>query len=217
MLYTCDEWEDKTLIRKKSPIGLKDPMRTERKKILFQYTLVLIGACLVGILIPFLFKLNYLELIDERLDQHFNGMFFECYSWFQVIEMIVRYSFIHVGCLLLIYLFSFSMINYPISSLVLGFEGLRSSFSLCVLFLFGDTGILISLLFLVSKILWLCLLLAASYRMAVYSLDLKRVSQLGRPMFSWKTVACLTRCVICFIGSIMIIHFIYCGLIYFIT
>lgn len=210
----CDGGRDKTLILKNRFSKNADPQRTERFKILFQYLLVLIGSVIAGALFTFFFTENLLTQLGSNIQTHFQTIFENCNSIPQAIRLVVRYAFPELICVLLSFLFTFSMLNYLISDLILVYEGFTSGCSVFLLFRLNTGMLWEEILFGITRFGILVCFSVALYRMALYSSQLKRFTETGRPMIHPRTVLRLILCTAIFGTLILLFDLLYCLLIY---
>ena len=176
----------------------KSQIRLEKQKIVFQFTLVLVAAFVAGVLFVRLISENALSAISERISKHFLSE--------ATASFFIKNCAVDVVCVFVLYLFSFSFINYVISDIILAFVGFRFGiFSrLCVL---SDTG---NAIFIFFKLLLLLLIFVYSCKIAMDSLKLKKILPNGRVSVESQTFTQITVLTVIAVVLVFIINGLYC-------
>ena len=174
-------------LTKKRTVLSCGPQRTERIKILFQYGVMLLGGFFIGTVLPsFLSQATQMNLADT-IAQHFALPFSHCQGWLNRISLVSYDSAMDWTLVGISFLFSFSVLNYLISDILLTYMGFR--FGICISMLCRLVGSerngfvfrpshLLSFLFF--KLLILICLFLYSYRLTAYSYEIKQTFKNGR-------------------------------------
>ena len=107
--------------------------RIEKTKIVFQYSLVLLGSFLCGCFLTQLISLTALQQIEEALIYHFELPFVECEGVFDVLRIISEISIGDIICVFILFFSVFTFFNYLISDVILFYVGFNFGFSVCLI------------------------------------------------------------------------------------
>lgn len=191
-------------------------LEVEKTKIIFQFVLMLTASVLCGIFFTRLLSYEFLNSTLINVSRHFNAPFRGCGSFDEILSKYLEFCGCDIVCLTLLLLFSFSFINYIISDLVLIFSGFKFGMSIAVIwyFSFARIGFGNSFTFLILRSIALVVILIYSYRMALYSLDIRKFSDNGRVVLNKKHLLSILLFTVNILGLIFIINGLYCLLIY---
>lgn len=194
----------------------RDTEYTERCKIVFQFVLMLIASVLCGIFFTRLLSDEYLNSVLFDISKHFNAPFRELGEPREILMRYLSYCLSDLCCIVLVYLFSFSFINYAVTDMVIVFCGFKFGLSAALIWkiTFVRIGFANCILFFALRGVLLVILLIYSYRMAIYSLHIRRFSSNGRAMIGARDFLNILLLSISVLGSILIINGLYCLLIY---
>ena len=161
----------------------------EKTKIVFQYSLVLLGSFLCGCFLTQLISVTALQQIEEALVYHFELPFVECEGLFEALRMIAGITLGDIICISLVFFSVFTFFNYLISDAVLFYAGFNFGFSVClILKLFSDSEMLIIhapsgveiFTYVVTRSLYIALLLYFSIKLSFGSFKIKTLKPNGR-------------------------------------
>ncbi len=196
--------------------------KIERKKIAFQFILTSVCSALLGLLL--VRALSESVYFDNILlvSTHFEKIFIDCKGFYDYFFCILSYALSDIICVLIVFAVSFAVFNYVVSDFVLIYSGVR--FGLIISFLYSfvsnagytyNIGWVRYLVFIFFKAAVFILLLDYSYRAAVYSVNLKKISAAGRPNLKFKVLLPFLVNTFARIGGVIILNGLYCALIYF--
>lgn len=176
----------------------KSQIRLEKQKIVFQFTVVLIASFVAGTLFIRLISDEALRTISERISNHFLSEASKSFFF--------KNCTVDILCVFILYLFSFSFINYVVSDIIIAFTSFNFGiFSrLCILF---NNQFSILIFF---KLVLLLLIYIYSCKIAMDSLKLKKFLPNGRISIDNKTFTKITVLTVSVIAVILIINGLYC-------
>ena len=200
------------------------PERAERIKILFQYGFMLLGGFFIGALLPSFFSQDTQMKLADTVAQHFSLPFANCQGWLHRLSLVSYASAMDWILIGISFLFSFSVLNYLISDIVLSYIGFR--FGLCISILCRLIGAECNsfvfhrshlLSFGVFKLLIVVCLFLYSYRLTSYSYEIKQTFRNGRASIRLEhLIPLLGLTLICGI-LIFLIHVLYGWIIFHIS
>ena len=190
-----------------------DEIKTEKAKILLQFVIMLIASLMLGIFVS--------KLLSEETRQGAFSMMLEHFSsradqgrLSDMLSSFLRYSAFDVISFIIIFVFSFSFINYIVSDIILVLYGAKLGLSSSLIISASGLKAFDTVLFFIFKPIVVILIALYCYKMALLALDIRRFSSKGRYLSnSKKTLAMLTVSLV-FIGSILLINGLYCLFIY---
>lgn len=179
----------------------KKQINLEKQKIIFQFSLVTLASLIAGILfIKTLSGEGVASLLDGII-KHF--------STDASLGIFIRQCLPDIICILLLYLFSFSIINYVATDLILSFLGFK--FGICAHLTFlAPISLATASISVFLRILLLGVILVYSCRIAIYSLHLKKFLPNGRVAINRKPFISMTLSCMSTIGVTLIIYGLYC-------
>ncbi len=189
----------------------------EKTKILFQFILMLVASVIGGICFSGLLGEQAIFDLTQCLSAHFNTKVTDADISFLLVK-VIRTSLIDLCGISVIFVFSFSFINYMITDLLLVFFGFKFGLNASVIAVSGPVsmGIGNSLSYWLIKCGVLVIILICACKMAVRSLDMKRhSSDNGRLFFYKSTTFMLFIDTLVAIGAVLICNTLYCIFIYF--
>ena len=196
--------------------------KIERFKILFQYALMVLCSCVVGVLFHSFLGSDYLLGIYSAIEDHFNSLALYCDTLTKAAVAIVKYSSAEIISVLLIFISSFAVFNYVACDVILIYNAFRFAFSATLLLSavhspWADIGIssLEAVSFAISRLAIILVLLIYSYYSAVYSCALRVQKENGRSSFKYRHIASYFLVTLSYVGSLLIINAFYLLFIYF--
>lgn len=196
--------------------------KIELFKILFQFILMTLCACVIGIIVSQMLDVSFYESAQRSVSLHFEALFLGMNGFREVLTALIKYCLWELVCIAVVFCISFSVINYAVTDMVLVFSGFRTGFSISFLahylqegrFVYSPGGLRFAV-FLSVKIVLMILLFLYAYKAAAYSASL-RFSSGGR--LCLKPMQIFPFCVftLAYVGSVMIVSGAYCLVIYFI-
>ena len=163
------------------------PERIERIKILFQYSFMLFGSGLLGMLLPSCFSQGTKYVIWDTIFEHFSFPFSASSGWWSKLSLVASSCAMDWILMGISFLFAFSILNYLISDIVLTLIGLRFGIGISMLWwLIGveRNGFFVRwshfVTFLCCKLLVILCLFLYSYLLTFYSYKIKSSFVKGR-------------------------------------
>ncbi|MBQ8818744.1 MAG: hypothetical protein IJZ83_09210 [Clostridia bacterium] len=183
--------------------------KMEKYKIIFQFALMSLASVIAGICLAHLLNESALEKTLQKIILHFKDSRGSSFS-----ESALKYAYIclpDIFSIALIFIFSFSFINYVISDFVLVFVGIKFGINASLIKLMGfeEIGIINSLSYWLIRFVLLIALTAYSCGMAFYSMEIKKFTQAGRIILNKKTTLLSILLTLTFIGLIFMLNGIY--------
>lgn len=195
------------------PVFDKKSIEVEKTKIVFQFTLMTVASAIAGMCFPRLLTSNAIGNITGNTVKYFNTHLIGS----EVINEFLRLSLVDVTCILILFIFSFSFINYVVSDLTLIFISFRFGINAAVIKLasFELVGVGASLCFWLLKGIALPAFLIFCCRMATHSLQLRRFSSSnGRMIINKKATGAMLTITLTMLGTVLIINGLYCLFLY---
>ena len=203
-----------TFFDKKS---ISDSKSTERLKIVFQYLSTVLVAFVIGALISGACSdIFYLNSKNE-ISAHFNGIFSGINDFKSVFIALARYSQPCIISVLIIFLTSFSPINYLISDIIIFIFGIRCGASVAVLLnlvLTSEFALLHFAVFATFKLFILASLISYSYKAALISLSGALIVKNGRRLIKPNKLIWFIAFTAAYAGAFILINGAYCFIIY---
>lgn len=109
------------------------PFRIEKIKIFIQYLLMTVSACVGGGAMTFFLKDQTFVSSFYRIFCHMDAPFAQCQTVPECIFLVLQYSASDFAVATSLLIFSFSVLNYLISELLLIYEGVKFGFSTVLL------------------------------------------------------------------------------------
>ena len=205
----------------KLPYSQNNDRRTERAKIAFQFVLMSVCSLIMGHLIARSFSDAFYVDRSLNVSTHFEAIFLHCSNFGDYFTCILSYALSDLLCVLLIFCVSFATFNYIISDLVLVYSGMRTGLVISFLMFFlSDTNTSYNvapikfIVFVVFELLCLIIVWDYSYRAAIHSYELKKVTVSGRSAANTSVVVAFLINTAMYLGTILLISGSYCWLIY---
>ena len=133
----------------------------------------------------------------------------------------MRYSAAELICIAVTFVFTFSVLNYVTSDLILVYRGFTGGFSACLLYrilMMENTeyqpGWLRFFIFVGVKGCILIGFFLYSWCAALYSYEMKRLNATGRAIWNTRVMGALVLGTIAFCGLILFLNGFYCFLIF---
>ncbi len=102
-------------------------------KILIQFTILFVTSLFIGVFLPRFLDENFLISQSRNISFHFEiPIYYGMDKKFECLNAILKYSFIDILCIFVIFIFSFSSSHFIISGIVLIYLGLRNG---CIAYL----------------------------------------------------------------------------------
>lgn len=197
--------------------------KLERCKIIFQYSLVIVVAILCGYLFIGLVSEDVLMSVVEKVSYHFEIPFIECSEVYEIFEIIWKFVFSDIACVIVLFISSFTIVNYLISDFVLLYIGFNfgASLSILVRLFEGEIsnvrytpGAFNSLLFIFTRLVYIILIFWFCLRIAGFSYNLKSFNISGRVSVSIPILLVLVITTLVLLFTIVLLKGLYCLLIY---
>ncbi|MBE6576673.1 MAG: hypothetical protein E7653_00870 [Ruminococcaceae bacterium] len=188
-----------------------DEIKLEKIKILFQFAIMLIASIVLGVCLARVISIDLRSTATANILRHFSpqgtkgvGDFLEY----------LRYSAFDVIVVVLLVIFSFSFINYIISDIVIVMYGAKLGIASSLLLAIPEVRAFDRFVFFTFKPLLLILIVLFSYKMALFSLEIRRFSNNGRLVADRRKTLSMLLASLAFIGLILIINGLYCLCLY---
>ncbi len=191
---------------------LKGSKETEKLKILFQFSIMLIASVIGGICFTALLS----DTATQRLSQKALLSISEDIGTTLLIGKIWSISAIELICIAVLFVFSFSLVNYTVSDIALVFLGFKWGMSAAVVKLTGfeSFGMGNSLSFWILRGAILFVIFFFACKMAFFSLDIRTSSLNGRGQINSKKLVSLILFALSVAIAIWLLNGIYCFVIY---
>lgn len=190
----------------------KHSIRTEKEKIIFQFTLMLIASIVCGMLFSKLLSDSALQSSADKIVRHFcnqdiDGNMLSAFKKYYILFCIPS-----IICVAVVFIFSFSFVNYVVTDTVLVFLGFRYGFNsaLIAVSALSKIGIFHSLVYWILHAVIIAVALIYSCRMAFYSLTLRSFSANGRLIVERKALLSSLIFTLTVVGLILIVGGVYC-------
>ncbi len=189
----------------------------EKAKIIFQFSLMLVASVIGGICFSRFVGENAINGMAARLYGHF----FQALPAENLLSnffiRLLRTVLCDILCISIIFVFSFSFINYIVTDAVLIFTGFKFGMNAAVIKLAtSDTlGVGNMLTYLLIRGVLLPIFLVFTCRMAIYSLKLRRFSgDNGRIALNTKSLFLMLRETLTMLLAVMVFNIFYCVFVY---
>ncbi len=183
-----------TSLHNRNQIGL------EKQKIVFQFSLVGVSSAIAGMLFIKILSMDCTAGILESMRRYFTESPSSASFGKQCLPDIL--------CIAVLYIFSFSFINYIVTDFILMFSGFN--FGICARLCFMSNSGYISWISVLTKTLILIVVLSYACKIAIQSLGLKKILSNGRVTIDSKVFASMSLSAISTVGATLIIHGLYC-------
>lgn len=190
----------------------KCSVKIEKEKIVFQFILMLIASAVCGICFSKLLNGTALQNVADRIIRHFCTPYAGGSTLSVFRRSYILFCIPNIICVVAVFVFSFSFINYVITDIVLAFLGFRYGFNsaLIAVSALSEIGVFNSLAYWVLYAVILAAVLFYSCRMAFYSLTLRSFSANGRLIVEKKALLSSLLFALTVIGLILIVGGVYC-------
>ncbi len=195
--------------------------RLEKQKIVFQFTLTLLSALLIGAILTKAYPSEFLSFAEARISSHFEKLFLNVSAFDDILSLILRYSLDDIVAILIVFAVSFFMFNYTATDIVLVFCGIKYGFTAALLskFISGQElsyilGFPRYLVFVTLKFAILALIFCYSCKAASCSISMRQKNAIGRFTLSTEKLFYLIAITLVYIGSAITVNGVYCWLIY---
>ena len=191
---------------------LKNSTETEKAKIVFQFAVMLIVSVIGGICFSNMLTPTAIQRFTAKLYISFNASSPEVSFW----DIFSKIALVDIACILVLFVFSFSFINYVISDIVILFLGFRFGVNSAVIKLAGfeQLGIGNSLVFWIFKGVLLLAVVLYACLAAFKSLEFRKIGANRRTTINNKSLFRIILYTLSTIVVTLIIDGIYCLLIY---
>ncbi len=190
----------------------KNSTEAEKAKIVFQFAVMLILSVVGGICFSNMLTPTAIQRFTAKLYISFNASS----SDVSFLDIFSKIALVDVACVLLLFVFSFSFINYVVSDITILFCGFRFGVNSAVIKLAGfeQLGIGNSLVFWILKGLLLLFVLLYACLAAFKSLELRKAGVSRRTTINNKSLFRIVLYTISAIIITLLIDGLYCLLIY---
>lgn len=200
---------------------VSNDFQIERMKILIQFLIMLLASLLAGGIFTEFLGAEALLTLSQRVSTHFVAPFAGCMGLGDAVGAVVRYSAAELICVVVTFVFSFSVLNYLTSDLILVYRGFTFGFSACLLYrmlmmehMGYQPGWLRFFIFVGAKGCILLGFFLYSWRAALHSYELKRLNDAGRAIWNTRVMGALILGTLAFCGLILFFNGFYCLLIF---
>lgn len=192
----------------------------ERRKIVFQYALMLLASWIAGWILPRFLSNTLWQQAQASVSTHFMPSLASGKALFQTAYSFFIPTFL---CIIVVALFSFSVLNCLVTDGVLIYLGMRTGCTVSILYslfrgipsLSYRPSLLGIFIFVLFKLLLLLIFASYAIRMAKYAYRLRIYSKVGRTLFHPNTVgALICHFTICTV-VLFLLHLLYIYSIYF--
>ena len=181
----------------------------ERKKIFFQFALMLIAALIGGICFIKAFEASISHDVRSKIISGFSGASSNDFELMRFVRGIITSCLPYFASVFLIFVFSFSYVSYVISDILLALNGfftgaLITLVALCL----SPIYFLPAAIFIICTITSLLVLLYFAHTCALLSLGIRLRASNGRMIFSHKKLLYATIKTIATLGTFIILTLI---------
>lgn len=189
----------------------KSKKQAEACKILFQFVLMLIASFFGGIFFVREFGINFSYKIWDKALLHFSHSHASGATPTHIINDVLSSSLIYVISLLLIFIFSFSFINYLVTDILLATNGFCAGLCITLVYIcrkqIGIPSFLAFTLFVFASLITVFFF---ALRMAIYSLELKLDTANGRMRLEPRLIARIALTLLSTLGTLVLLGFLHC-------
>lgn len=186
-------------------------IETEKYKIIFQFSLMLVASVIGGIFFSKLLSCDVTDKVVTEIAEHFNMTFNGKDVISDIIKQYIKFCIPDIICIALILVFSFSFINYIVLDCIivyLGFKyGLNSAIVKSAAFSYIGFGNSLAYWFLRAAVL--VLIVFFSCKMSFYSLSNRSFTSNGRFVMSKKILIAEAIDTLTTFGLLFLINGIY--------
>ena len=184
----------------------------EKRKIVFQFVLMMLSSVFAGIFLTKFLSSEYLFEISKKISFHFGANIDNENLIYDIINIYFRLCAVDIICIIIVFLSSFSVLNYLINDGILIFLGMRYGINSALL---AASGVLAesvgnSLSFWILRGIALIAIAVYCCRMAFYSLSFRSFSRNGKLIIKRKDLLSSTVFTLTMTGLILLINGLYC-------
>ena len=196
--------------------GVSRDAEIEKAKIIFQFVLMIVASFIGGILFARLLSDTAIDKLSQNVISHFSLQLRERFYIGELIEAFFKVCRVDVACVIILFVFSFSFVNYIVTDIVLIFCGFRVGINVALMYSISlsNIGYANSIIFFIFKAILIATLLFYACKMAISSLHLRRFSENGRMIADRRLLASVVLFAATVLGLTLIIDGLYCLLIY---
>ena len=198
-------------------IGYQNGQQLERIKVIFQYCLMTTCAVFIGIYLATLLSDAFLLQHGSAALKHFSTAFADCDGIWDFTYNLLRYTLWDILCVCVLFFGSFAIFNYVVSDLILLANGFRAAFALTMLIRILASGfpkppvrILHVFMFFLTHVSMPFLLLFYACLAASYARRFRTFNGVGRASIHADVLFPFILRTLSMIGSMILIHGIYC-------
>ena len=97
----------------------------EKRKIVFQFVLMMLSSVFAGIFLTKFLSSENLTKLSEKISYHFGANIADGNLIYDIVNVYLRLCVVDIICIVIVFLSSFSVLNYLINDGILIFLGLR--------------------------------------------------------------------------------------------
>lgn len=189
-------------------------INVEKKKIFIQYNFVLTMSVLLGIMAAFLTKDGALLSAGERIRTHFAVDIPDANTVYNTARAVLRYSVPDIICIVGAFCFTFSIVSYLASDIILIYEGFTVGFAAAEIYryisIFDNLSISKFIWFVGFKSAFLIFILSFIYGLAVHALDMKEFNSVYRVKLNFGKLVFLLMYSAVGLGTAILLNTVYC-------
>ncbi len=193
--------------------SVNEGIRLEKIKILFQFLIMLVASVVLGVCLSRLFSDELRARAFSDIIRHFSAQAANS-SASSLFFKYLSFSLFDIISILSLVIFSFSFINYVVSDIIIVIYGTRLGIGASLALALQDIQVFEKIIFFSFRSLIIILIIIFCYKMALYSLELRRFSSNGRFAADKRKTISIIAFALAFLGLILIINGLYCICLY---
>jgi len=184
----------------------------EKAKIVFQFAVMLITSVLGGMCFSNLMSPSAIQRFTAKLYISFNASSVDV----SFLDIFIKVALVDVICVALLFVFSFSFINYVVSDIVIIFLGFRFGMTAAIIKLSGisQIGLANSLFYWILKGSILFGILLYACVAAFKALELRRFGANSRPKINSRSLLHIVVSTVVAMAFILAVNGLYCLFVY---
>ena len=184
----------------------------EKAKIVFQFAVMMVASVIGGMCFSNLLSASAIQRFTAKLYISLNATSADV----SFLDIFIKVALVDIICVAILFVFSFSFINYIVSDIVIVFLGFRFGMNAAIVRLsgFSQIGLLNSLLFWIFKGIILFGMVFYACVAAFKALEIRRFSTSRRPRINNKALLKIVLSTIASAAFTLAFNGLYCLLVY---
>lgn len=191
------------------------PALNERRKIVLQFSIMLVASLIAGICFVITFGISFSDSIWNNVITHFTRTNASEYGIFSLTVLALRLCMPYLLSALFMMLFCFSFINYALYDILIAANGFCIGACLMIVYVLRHcVGIFTFIGYCIISLASLLLLLFLALRASELSLKMKISSSNGRLIFRARPLMQMLLTLCTTLGAFMLLGFLHCLLLF---